>query len=345
MDAPPSDSQYGVAVAVFLLLSLRGNWNDTSTGIKSRPASPFSRLLRIRSRRSTFNSRFARNIRWDHASPSREQFRTRSAAAWHGKVGETMGSTPLWTGRSPGIAPTSMVTAPSDYVLFGYGPYGNGRTTPPFSISILLMDRDGLPVPFFNVVYQGENGAGVKHLVDLNGDGKAELLISTYDELSSDERVGPFCSGALDHTTLPVQRFRSPGIPRIDQQHPLSVSSTIGPTGARDARKRSLVRTLNRRSFMNTAPPRRESCSQRFAKWKRGPGSLPSIPVMADVKPVDPRVVVYDRPQLREIAFPNPYNSYPVDLETTLMRNGARSRTARSKRAIGRLLHGKSNLG
>src|SRR5262249_28331921 len=77
-----------------------------------------------------------------------------------------------------------------DYVLFSVGPYGNGRTAPVFSLSILLMDSDGLPVPFFTVVYKGENGEGIKHLLDLNHDGRAELLISTYDENASDDRYG-----------------------------------------------------------------------------------------------------------------------------------------------------------
>src|SRR5450432_2095240 len=63
-----------------------------------------------------------------------------------------------------------------DYIFTGSGPYFNGRTTPLFSITILLMDAQGIPVPFFTSLYHGENGKGSKHLVDLNRDSRAEIL-------------------------------------------------------------------------------------------------------------------------------------------------------------------------
>jgi hypothetical protein len=99
-----------------------------------------------------------------------------------------------------------------DYVFFGGGPNFNGRMTPLFSLSILLMDRERMPVPFFTVVYHGENGDGIKNLVDLNHDGHAELLISTYDENPSDPRVGGFCSG---HWVSQLYRFRNFGVEEI----------------------------------------------------------------------------------------------------------------------------------
>ncbi len=93
-----------------------------------------------------------------------------------------------------------------DYILTGGGPNYNGRTTPMFSITVLLMDSQGLPGPFFTALYHGENGKGIKHLVDLTNDGRAELLISNYDENTSDPRVGPFCSG---HWTTLLYRFKN----------------------------------------------------------------------------------------------------------------------------------------
>ena len=81
----------------------------------------------------------------------------------------------------------------ADYIIFGRGPGGNGRTAPSFSLSFLLMDKEGMPVPFFTTVYQGENGEGIKHLVLL--DGHIRLLIRRYDEIPSNPRVGLFCSG------------------------------------------------------------------------------------------------------------------------------------------------------
>ena len=99
-----------------------------------------------------------------------------------------------------------------DYVFVSVGPYVNGRTTPTFSLSILLMDPDGLPVPFFTVLYHGENGDGIRHLVDLDHDGRAELVVATYDEITSDPNVGPFCSG---HWTSQLYRFRDFGAEEI----------------------------------------------------------------------------------------------------------------------------------
>ncbi len=307
---------YGVAVAVFLLLSLRGNWTDTSTGIDLDQLRHFP-LTRIRSgdlhpgSRATFDGIVA------VASNSEREVRLRGTAKL-GKRWEAhlYGLDEVWRADLDG-------NGTSDYVLFGYGPYGNGRTTPPFSISILLMDRDGLPVPFFNVVYQGENGAGVKHLVDLNGDGKAELLISTYDELSSDERVGPFCSG---HWTTQLYQFKDFAV----QEYRGSMGSIRFPF-IHDWTYRG-TRCEEEVPGTKAQPPilyEHGTASQgklftTIRKVEEGAGLLTIDPV-GGCETVDPRVVVYDRPQLREIAFPNPYNSYPVDLETTLMRNGARA--------------------
>ena len=99
-----------------------------------------------------------------------------------------------------------------DYVFFGGGPFFNGRMTPLYSMTILQMDSQGLPVPFFTVMYHGENGEAIKHLLDLDHDGRPELLISSYDENVSDPRVGGFCSG---HWVNQLYRFRSLGVEEI----------------------------------------------------------------------------------------------------------------------------------
>ena len=80
-----------------------------------------------------------------------------------------------------------------DYAIFGAGPYGEARNSPPYSLSFLLMDAGGMPVPFFSIVYRGENGDGIRHLVKL--DGQTGVLVSRYDEIPSDARVDAYCSG------------------------------------------------------------------------------------------------------------------------------------------------------
>ena len=145
-----------------------------------------------------------------------------------------------------------------DYVLFAAGPYFNGRTTPLFSLSILLMAPDGLPVPFFTVVYHGENGAGIKHLVDLSHDGHSELLIGTYDEIASDPLVGPFCSGHWNPTRRhPRCGCRRTGSPRSRSSPPPPHRQSSCST----TRSRRLPRRCRPGSTSsNPARGRRSSC-------------------------------------------------------------------------------------
>ncbi len=77
-----------------------------------------------------------------------------------------------------------------DYVIAGIGPYDDGRQTPPGSLAFLLMDPDGVPVPFFTPIYQE---SGIQSLV--KSDGQIRILVSRYDEIPSDARVDWLCSG------------------------------------------------------------------------------------------------------------------------------------------------------
>jgi hypothetical protein len=88
-----------------------------------------------------------------------------------------------------------------DYVIFGANPWANGRTAPLGRITILLIDKEGLPTPFETWTYD----AYKKRLVDLRHVGHAELLVSTYDEDHWDGRVAPFCSGHWITQLLEIQ--------------------------------------------------------------------------------------------------------------------------------------------
>jgi hypothetical protein len=182
-----------------LLLGVRANWNNTSTGIDLDKL-PHPRLVKILSgglngkSRATFDGITAtetpggpREVRLRGASKAGKPWDVRMCCLDE-----------VWRADLDG-------NGTQDYVFFSTGPYFNGRTTPVFSLSILLMDKQGLPVPFFTLVYQGEHGSGIKNLVDLDRDGRAELLISTYDEYTSDPRVGGMCSG---HWVTQLYRFR-----------------------------------------------------------------------------------------------------------------------------------------
>jgi hypothetical protein len=178
------------------LVVVLANWNDTWPGIDLSKL-PMFPLIRIRSglmigRRTTFDGIAAAVSNGE----ARLRGRGKSGKPWEVSMCDTCFDE-VRRGDLDG-------DGTQDYVIFGVGPYGNGRTAPSFSLTILLMDDDALPVPFFTVVYHGEKGLGLKHLVDLDQDGRAELLISTYDESASDPRAEVSGSG---HWTTQLYRF------------------------------------------------------------------------------------------------------------------------------------------
>ena len=132
----------GAAVFVFCALA---NWNDTSTGIDLRKLRQFP-LHKIRSgwlrdgASVTFDGITAR----DSVDPREVRLSGvgKSGKRW---VAHLSGLDEVWRGDLDG-------NGTQDYVFFGSGPYFNGRTTPVFSLTILLMDNKGLPVPFFTEI-------------------------------------------------------------------------------------------------------------------------------------------------------------------------------------------------
>lgn len=76
--------------------------------------------------------------------------------------------------------------------MIGGPPYGNGRLAPPGRITALLLDQQGLPVPFEAPLY---DDLGPRHVVDVLHNGRARLALGAYDENGWDNRSGVFCSG------------------------------------------------------------------------------------------------------------------------------------------------------
>jgi hypothetical protein len=210
-----------------------------------------------------------------------------------------------------------------DYIFFGAGPYLNGRTTPLSSLKILLMDEDGLPVPFFTVVYHGENGDGIKHLVDLGHDGHAELLISSYDENVSDVRAGPFCSG---HWTNQLYKFQSLGVEEIRGMiggftFPFVHDWTY--RGSACAELDKPFGTIQPATLGEHGTSREEELTTSIRGTKDG-DMLVLDPVSGCKAVRAETVVVYDRAKTREIAFPGwLFSSYNVELADAIRRDGA----------------------
>jgi hypothetical protein len=183
-----------------------------------------------------------------------------------------------------------------DYVLSGGGPYLQGRNTPLYSLNILLMDAQKLPVPFFTTVYLGEKGNAVKHLVDLDGDGRAELLISTYAEI----REGCDGGSSTDHWTTQVYRFRD--------LYAEEFRGTMG--GIRFPFVQDWAD--GKKPCKTNLPPALEERGtsmkdERTIRRHTSPDETGTLAVDAGggCTRIHPEAVVYDRPRLRQIAFPN----------------------------------------
>jgi hypothetical protein len=314
----PRSCWRAILLSGIFLVAASGNWDDTSTGIDLNKLQHFP-LTKIRSG-------------W-LKSGSRVIFDAISATAANGYEREVqlrgMGKTgKRWEVHLSGLDEVWRAdldgNGTQDYVLFASGPYFNGRKTPLFSLSILLMDRDGMPTPFFTVVYRGENGQGIKHLVDLNRDGRAELLISTYDEIASDPHVGVFCSG---HWTNQLYEFRDFGVEEIRGTvggitFPLIHDWSYWGPGANQC-------PYEEKPFVSVGPAYlRERGTSKHGRLNTAildvdRSGLFTIKPVNGCKTVSTEVVVYDRPQLREIAFPNLFGTYSTDLADRIRRDRA----------------------
>jgi hypothetical protein len=312
----PRSCWYAIVLGGIFLGALFGGWNDTPTGIDldKLPHFPLTKIrsgwLKDGSRvmfdaiRATAANREAREVKLRGSG--------RSGKPWEVHI---FGLDEVWRADLDG-------NGTQDYVFFASGPYFNGRTTPLFSLSILLMDREGMPTPFFTVIYHGENGDGLKHLLDLSHDGHARLLISTYDEKASDPHVGPFCSG---HWTSQVYQFKDFGAEEIrgaigGMTFPLVHNWSYRGTECADEEKSFLPvqpailyeHGTGKQGQVITAIRKIDSASE-----------LLTIEPVAGCKAITANVIVYDQPRLREIAFPNQFDAYSTDLADRIWRSGA----------------------
>ena len=294
-----------------------GNWNDTSTGIDlGRLPHPPLQKLRTGPLKPGAQERFDGILAVAGTSSVPEVQLSgagKSGRRWEVHIDNL---DEVWRADLDG-------NGTQDYVLFSSGPFFNGRTTPLFSLSILLLDQDRMPVPFFTVLYHGENGAGIKHLVDLNHDGKAELLINTYDENASDPLVGGFCSG---HWTTQLYRFKDLGVEEI--------RGTVGEVTFPFVHNWTYRGTLcdrQEKPFMAPQPPTfyehgtstQGEPIRTTLRSVNGAGDL-EVERTAGCKTINPRVIVYDRPKMRKIAFTNLHTTFSTDLAAAILQQRAR---------------------
>jgi hypothetical protein len=189
-----------------------------------------------------------------------------------------------------------------DYVFSNPGPYGNGRTTPVHSLTILLMDSNGMPVPYFTTMYNRPDAPALRHLVDLDQDGRAELIVSRYDENGSDPNVTAFCSGHWVHhlfrfRNLAAEEYRGSiaGGLRFPIVHPWTHGTKVcGQTPGSPV----FPATIDE---WGTVP----GGVSRVVPGSTDDDRIPIDPPVQGCQYLYPEVAVYDSPRFREIAFPS----------------------------------------
>ncbi|QOY85344.1 hypothetical protein [Paludibaculum fermentans] len=289
-----------------------GNWNDTSTGIDLNKLPRFP-LTRVRSGRLDAG----KHIVFDGISASSKRDEraillrgvSKRGKAWEVHIHAL---DEVWKGDLDG-------NGVQDYVLFASGPAFNGRTTPLFSLSILLMDDQGLPVPFFTLVYKGEDGMGIKHLVDLDHDGRAELLTSWYDEAASDPMVSVFCSG---HWVTQLYRFRN-----LRAEEVRGEMAGLTFPFVHNWSYRGTQCAIEPKPYMAVKAPKVYDHGTALG-GEVGTEIVGRQEEWIEIRPaagcqrINSSVVVYDRPNKRVIAIENLWNPAKEHLEDAILRDG-----------------------
>jgi len=177
----------GAMSTVLIAAAAWANWTDTSTGIDlaSLPAFPLTKVrsgLLKEGEQVRFGGLVAKK------SPPAGSTADEVILRGNGKSGKPWTVHFFWGAFAQVYRGDLDGNGTQDYVVFGGG-IGNGRLFPLWTMTVLLMDRQGLPVPFEYALY---DELGPRHVVDILHDGRAQLVLSDYDENSWDSNL---CSG------------------------------------------------------------------------------------------------------------------------------------------------------
>ena len=294
------------------------NWNDTSTGIDldKLPGFPLTKIRSTvlnRGERATFDGIVAiPDFRpaWPTVHISG---RGKSGKRWEAHTCLNCFAQ-AWRADLDG-------NGVPDYVFSGQGPYFNGRVTPLYSLTILLMDQEKLPVPYFTPLYFDD---GIKRFVDLGNDKRPEFLISRYDENVSDPFVGPFCSG---HWVTQLYRFQAAEVSEFRGTlggiaFPFIHDWTLrgpGPIGCPQEDKPYL--SIQPPSLGDHGTGASGELNIRIRSIKND--DLVDIESEGGCDQVSPETIVYEQGVLREIEFPILGSTYRFDLLRRIMADHA----------------------
>ncbi len=297
-----------VAAAVFLAIG-RANWDDTSPGIDLDKLPRFP-MTKMRSGILPEGERVAFDGITAEAAMGRVRLRGR---AWDAEMCWSCFND-VWRADLDG-------NGTQDFAISGGGPFGNGRTTALYSLHFLLMDKNGLPTPFWTAVWHGGGGKAVKNVVDLDRDGRAEVLISIYDESPSDPRAGPFCSG---HWVTQRYRFTPNGVEEIRMaaagiSFPFVNKWTYVP---RECPALAEPQTVASPLIIDEGTTRKGEVTTRIGT-ANDTFDLKIDPVES-CHTIYARTIVHDRGDTRSIAFENLYTdaSYKAQLAKAILADG-----------------------
>lgn len=291
-----------ISLLPFLLLA---NWTDTPTGLDVNKLRQFP-MTRVQA--GTLNEGESTEFDGIRATASRGVREVvlrgtgKSGKSWTVRI---FALDEIWKADLDG-------NSVPDYVVFGPGPFLNGRLTPLYSVSILFMDADRMPVPFFESVYNREDAPARKHFVDLDGDGKAEWIASRYHESGLDQSGDLF--GYWVHQ---LYRFRNLAAEEVrgrcgEVRFPLVHMWTYGSV---QPKPDTAVVMENRQTIGKEAP----------ITNLRNPQAIGfTIDPVAGCKSIDPKVIVFEQRQTREIVFPNLTSESVAGVAEVIRRNRAR---------------------
>jgi hypothetical protein len=181
----------GAISGVLIAATAWANWNDTSAGIDlaSLPAFPLAKVrsgLLKDNAPVRFDGLMARMVGRDNGPVPSEVILQGTAKSGKRRVAHFgwLAFDEVYRGDLDG-------NGTQDYVVIGATGFML-RTTPPRSLIVLLMDRQGLPVPFEAGLHDVQ---GSKHVVDVLHNGHAQLAVSIPDENPWDNEAGGGCSG------------------------------------------------------------------------------------------------------------------------------------------------------